>query len=361
MSTDNDNVGDYNITDSTDHKNQLSEAVEHANLMLMHATEQGLALPDQIIDKVVKARYLESKNAWNETDEAEFWYVFRDLSQTIRPVTIDSILAANEKNSHPTFMWRLFGYKKGTTLTRKAVQRYTRYALISLAGMLIIQIYSLIGNTILQDIKERDKKIQSLEEEIILQQDLGNNQKAIAIELQKDVVADEREKNIELLARWLRPIDYILLKEPADLSIFQKSKDDKEASAEVYKKINDLGIRVKQSAQHPILIISGYILPLLYGLLGAYAYVLRVLSEEIKMITYSKDSDIKYILRINLGALAGLAVGLVFVPDSQHFVTINLPPLTLAFIAGYSIEFLFTAVDKFISSVGRTEPKVNAS
>ncbi len=332
-------------------KAQLSQAVLNANLMLVHASEQGLQITSDIIEKVVKAKYLEQNNAWTEADETEFWQVFRNISQIIQPVTIDSIKAANTKSQGSGWLMRNLGRVERFTLTRRAVRRYVRGALFSLFAMLIIQVYSLIGTTILNNISSSDSKIQNLEEQVILQQQLNNIPKARALQLNIDKVADEREKNIELLALWLRPIDYLLLKEPADLSIFRQSKESKTTNKAVYDKINDLGIRVTQSAQHPILIIGAYILPLFYGLLGAYAYVLRVLSEEIKNITYSQDSDIKYILRINLGALAGLGVGLFFTPDSEHLIALNLPPLTLAFIAGYSIEFLFTAIDKYV--VGR--------
>lgn len=341
-------------------KAQLHQAVANANLMLVHASEQGLQIDAEIIQKIVKAKYLEQNNAWTEADESEFWQVFRAISQIIQPVTIDSIKAANTKSQKSGWILRLFGVNERYTLTRKAVKRYVRGALVALFAMLIIQVYSLIGTTVLNNISSSDSKIQTLEDQMILQQQLKNVSKARSLQLSIEKVADEREKNIELLALWLRPIDYLLLKEPANLAIFRKSKSDKLNQKEVYELINDLGIRVTQSAQHPILIIGAYILPLFYGLLGAYAYVLRVLSEEIKNITYSLDSDIKYILRINLGALAGLGVGLVFTPEAGHLVALNLPPLTLAFIAGYSIEFVFTAIDKFIvgKEKGFSEKKI---
>lgn len=335
---------------------QLSQAVFNSKLMLAHATEQGLEIEQSLIDKVVEAKHLEKKQAWTQEKEAQFWGVYRNLAKLIQPVTIDSILAANEKKKHLSLLKRMLGIKaKATTLTRKAVQRHTRYALFSLFVMLILQIYSLIGTTILKNIADSDTEIQQIETEIRIQSKIEENKEAIvALEQNRNSIAKEREKNIELLAKWLRPIDLIILNEPADLSVFDK--DDSKKTAEEFNQIIDLGIKVTQSAQHPILIISSYILPLLYGLLGAYAYVLRVLSSEIKHITYSKESDIKYILRINLGALAGLAVGLISGPEStKNLLAVNLPPLALAFIAGYSIEFVFTAIDKFIGGRKRDE------
>lgn len=327
-------------------KGQLSQAVKNANLMLVHASEQGLKIEQDLIEHVIKAKYLESRDKWTEGDEVDFWRTFRDISQAIQPVTIESILAANTLLKPSEWQSKFLG-KKSRTLTRKAVHRYVRGALFSLGLMLVIQVYSLIGTTVLHNIENSDAKITDLENQIALQQELKNFQKSIAFELQKDLVAEQREKNIELLAKWLRPIDYLLFNKPADLSIFRLEKS-KRLDKRTYDQINDVGVRVIQAAQHPILIIGAYILPLLYGLLGAYAYILRVLFEEIRTITYSMDSDIRYILRINLGALAGLMVGL-------FNVTVNFSPLAIAFVAGYSIEFLFMAIDRLIDSVNKVK------
>jgi hypothetical protein len=72
-------------------------------------------------------------------------------------------------------------------------------------------------------------------------------------------------------------------------------------------------------------------------------------------MVYSSDSDIKYVLRIHLGALAGLAVGLFFVPEdtTTAVLPISLSPLALAFLAGYSVEFFFSAMDRFITGLAQ--------
>ena len=54
-----------------------------------------------------------------------------------------------------------------------------------------------------------------------------------------------------------------------------------------------------------------YLLPLLYGLLGAFTFGLRSLSIETQRLTYSRASNTKYRLRIYMGALDGLVVVLV--------------------------------------------------
>ena len=118
---------------------------------------------------------------------------------------------------------------------------------------------------------------------------------------------------------------------------------------------NKYNIKVLQEAENFTVILSLYILPMLYGLLGGFAYVLRNLWEETRKMVYSKESNVKFALRIHLGALAGLVVGLFWgdMQTKQLNFTENLSPLALAFIAGYSVEFLFKIIDKIISSIDK--------
>ncbi len=103
-----------------------------------------------------------------------------------------------------------------------------------------------------------------------------------------------------------------------------------------------------------------YFLPLLYGLLGAATFVLRTLSTEIKTLTYSYDSEIRFRLRLSLGALAGMAVGWFLKPDSVSGL-VSLSPMALAFLMGYNVEVLFSIMDKFIEVISKWTPDAQKS
>jgi hypothetical protein len=106
-------------------------------------------------------------------------------------------------------------------------------------------------------------------------------------------------------------------------------------------------------------ILSQYFLPLLYGLLGALAYILRTLSKKIQNVTFTRGAEIRYSLRWPLGMLGGVTVGLFFDPaDFSGFAVIT--PLGLAFLAGYGVELLFTGLDRMVSAFtgeGTERPK----
>jgi hypothetical protein len=96
-------------------------------------------------------------------------------------------------------------------------------------------------------------------------------------------------------------------------------------------------------------LLSQYVLPLLYGLMGSLAYILRSLSTEIQNVTFTRGSDIRYSLRWPLGMLGGVTVGLFFDPTHlSGFAAIT--PLGLAFLAGYGVELLFTGLDGMVGA-----------
>jgi hypothetical protein len=103
------------------------------------------------------------------------------------------------------------------------------------------------------------------------------------------------------------------------------------------------------SSKSVVAVLSQYLLPLLYGLLGALAYVLRTLSIEIHEVTFTRSSSIRYSLRWPLGMLGGVTVGLFFDPASFTGIA-AITPWGLAFLAGYGVELFFTALDKMIQA-----------
>lgn len=119
----------------------------------------------------------------------------------------------------------------------------------------------------------------------------------------------------------------------------------------------ELSFRARLAAGFVLDILQSYILPLLYGLLGASTYVLRSMSTEIKDMQYSVDSNRGYILRLALGTLAGLIVGwFIFLLPGQTFLA-SISPFAVAFLVGYNIEIIFSFMDNLISRISEAEEK----
>jgi hypothetical protein len=104
------------------------------------------------------------------------------------------------------------------------------------------------------------------------------------------------------------------------------------------------------TAKYMLNIMQAYILPMLYGWLGAVAYALRNLISETRNRTYREESEFGSRLRTYLGLLSGLAIGWFIEPTSGNKTIMQVvSPLALAFLAGYCVELLFTTMDTLLS------------
>ncbi len=93
-----------------------------------------------------------------------------------------------------------------------------------------------------------------------------------------------------------------------------------------------------------------FLLPFLYGLLGALMYVLRKLYEETETGSLVPPRSVKkYFLRLPMGALSGVAIAWISNPSDGSGIR-SLQPYALAFVAGYGVEVLFSGLDRLVGA-----------
>lgn len=98
--------------------------------------------------------------------------------------------------------------------------------------------------------------------------------------------------------------------------------------------------------------LVSWLLPGLYGLLGACVYLLRDLivarNNRIEASDNSVFTALSLLLRIALGGLAGIIIGWFWVPTqgASSVPQISSLPFGIAFLAGFSIETLFSLLDR---------------
>jgi hypothetical protein len=91
--------------------------------------------------------------------------------------------------------------------------------------------------------------------------------------------------------------------------------------------------------------LTAYVLPILYALLGAFAYALRALSQEATLRTYVPSNAA--FARIIIALIAGLVVGLF----NNLTQGVSLSPLAIAFLVGYGVELFFSLLDAFLETL----------
>lgn len=338
-------------------QNELSTGfmahIQEAYILLEYATSQGKAIDQQVIAVIVSSKHALQADEWDAEKEIQFWNAYNTLAKMVAPVTIVS-LKTTYAISHDN---------QGNVVVREsmadnAVKNYQRWTLLVLAVLLLTQIYWLFGRGIIDEVKiNLPDQISRIEEKIIVPMQ-GIMMEAESQELDEErfliletirVQYEDEQRNLRssvdsyygILWGWSRIIC---------LEIFCR------VTEEEYKKGGFT--RVVHTAELILKPIQLYILPLLYGLLGASAYVLRHLTSQIKDLTYSPSSNARYKLRLQLGSLSGWGVGwFISVDPNSGTMFQALSPMALSFLAGYSVELLFAAMDKIVSAFSKEAPK----
>jgi hypothetical protein len=112
-------------------------------------------------------------------------------------------------------------------------------------------------------------------------------------------------------------------------------------------------------------LLTVWLLPGLYGLLGACVYLMRDL-VLVRRAQLGRDTSVlsilSLVLRVALGGLAGIIIGWFWVPTSSNsefpLQQISSIPFGIAFLAGFSIETLFSLLDRLNQAIeSRPPPK----
>jgi hypothetical protein len=96
----------------------------------------------------------------------------------------------------------------------------------------------------------------------------------------------------------------------------------------------------------------------LYGFLGAGIYVIRTIANTPIGLINLGESIVGIPLRLGLGAVAGLALGWFNITDEVSQLTTT--PFALAFVAGFSIDILFSFLERVVNAFSVT-PTVDQS
>lgn len=213
-----------------------------------------------------------------------------------------------------------------------------------------------------KQVNEIDQKIREME----LQ--LGSEQVGLKLEENPEIILEWlqgqeqtiREDMINTQAeidRLPNLVDQVLAKEIVEKwdEEIERLTEEREnlRSEELKDAIREDARPVLLAGQFVLQILQSYILPLLYGILGAGTYALRTLSKEIDQEIYSRRKAVQHVFRIALGALAGIMVGW-FAPKDQLG---SISPLAIAFLVGYNIEIFFRLMDRLIDPIINKAPQ----
>lgn len=329
-------------------KNRMNTAVENAETILAFSAEKGVDISEDSVKVIVNTRLKLDKNEELGELESQFWLVYASLARQIHPVTLESLRAIRLK---PDFLTKgaFLRFFTSKSIAHESVNAYRILGMVVMIIMLLVQIYWVIGAKLVSDINTvLPERIEALLKQKTEREKYLGEQAATSIEIA------HLEGRLEELGAKLTASSMAVEKWN---NIWERIVPVSTDSAIYDLDISKDYLEIKY-ASFALDAMQEYVLPLLYGLLGAFAFVFRDIFIEIHNKTFTQEASIKYILRLHLGALTGLAVGWFFGDEGARasFSFSSLSPLALSFLGGYAVEILFSGMDRLISSFSDDKP-----
>jgi hypothetical protein len=346
------------------------EALQDAGVVLKFASENVKDLANDISLNIENAWKAQQSNEWTPEIAGAFWKAYNQLLTAIKPANLDTIAATRKvvKGRH----W--FG---GGDYERSIPQQSAiAYTILLLFLLVVTGFLGFISGTaknyrdqalklmepVSQDLEKISLSLIQISQLAKGTDDIGPNNSKISSDARK-VIAEmhsalqrvyfamdqgyTKARFAYLLSMWsdIDQSEFVKKMHPGQTYVFGELGDVNSISgardivADLYKNRRLISLGPVQT-DIVVNVISDVLLPILFGLLGSTAYIIRLISEQIKESTYSYTSPVRHRVRLALGALAGVAIGY-----SGVFVGNGISAATLSFIAGYAVEPVFATFD----------------
>jgi hypothetical protein len=296
--------------------------------------------PDGLIPQVVQI--LETPpDTLTLKNKQDAWELLDQLTAEIHPVTAETLRVAeqltNDQIKRPGFI-RIF-WKD--TLPRAAVRSSVLSLVFWLITTLLVQIYAVLGGAYIKDIDNIRKELETPQLSNI-SPSLSTITPTVSTSSSTAITLRVQTLNSQLMAD-----DFALFNWNCvwrfPIGIFTGKNDCSDAT------FLPNPWRDETTARRVLEVLNYYLLPMLYGLFGAAAFVLRSLSSEIDQTTFEAKAILGYRLRRALGAALGIAVGLFYTPEAH----LQLSLIAVAFLAGYNVEVFLVIFDGIVSHLQR--------
>ena len=340
-------VRSHNSSPCSLYRKRLADKLHDAERLIDYAAETGIKIDANVRDAVLKARATVA-DEWDKQTAADVLSALTSLSQTLKPVTAESLKERTDKS----FKWRI-----------------TFYELLALSLVPIIVVFSLVTFITSGISKAIDADITKGNE---LAVKLGNQSRA------KD---DNKQVNIEPrdlqeFAAVARAISirtrqliwfsiYTIgrgmtgdLPDEKNLQIKPGEANKPEEAIKLigfYQEVRSVADRVKDDISIFYGAMGSCILPILYALLGTCAFLLRSTEERFKLRILNTHD--KHTARFVTAVIGGAVVGLF--PNFSINQTPAISPLAIAFLVGYALNVFFSFLDTLLQAFNG-DPKPGA-
>lgn len=314
--------------------NTSSPACSDAALLVTYLMREGVTMNPDTLAAIETAQAADAANRLAPEVNVRFLAAYSELAKLASPVNAQSLRACSD--DFPT-LWKRWPWSEPRKVSQadKTVLRYHTWASVALVVLLLVQIYWLIGATLFSGISRQDIHPNPTQTAQTAQTNPTPPETKTPAQTAEDDA--RQDTHVWLLSAWSAPWIWIP-------NLYQRWFPDKDVSSNHFWELN---IGTKFVLQ----ILQTYLLPLLYGWVGAMAYVLRSLIVTVKNKSFGLELIVEYRLRVYLGLLAGLVIGwfLSSKGEAAQFGVADLTPAAISFVAGYSVEIMFSTMDRIVA------------
>jgi len=349
----------------------LSEKLEEAELLLGYAAELGIDVKDETRDGVLRARIESAGGGVTEQTASNLLAALTALAAVVRPVTVQSLRAS-----------------ANLTDARRTIRFYGAMAILVGGIIMVFSVLTFLSSSVSERIRQDVDTANALASK--LRAELGPSPSetpaaAVAGDASKlsqdqvwfgpagpppglsgrDVISDLQQfaatmREIDGYARQLRY--YVLDFGSRDYSRSRASSTPKSPLAfgsplellpgldvplaqeltekvKEYQNVRNFGNSIQEKVTVYYGAIATCVLPVLYALLGAGAYLLRMFEDQIKSRTLISGD--RHVARFLIAGIGGLVVGLF----SNVTQGISFSPFAVAFLVGYAADVFFTFLE----------------
>lgn len=359
---------------------RIAPMVDDAMKLLRYAaSNKSPEIDDDLRNGIIATHDIVGRHATTLEDEQKFFKAYQELTRKLAPVTAETLQASMQRlpplssllQWRGNFMTRMSGMTWGRFVHAVLFVVVLIMAALALGhqatGAAALARHKALGDDITKLADDRVKlQAAMFDKQALAERDrsepgspaaraLVNAVRQAGDELvvkseQKKQLETEREGIPATLARWeQRPCNTWLLRVWLCLDSGSGSGDDMRNGNGNGGNSKTFAAEVVDSAKTTLERLNRIVLPLLFGLLGSYSYLLRNISLEIRAQQFAPHSALHHIARLSLGALAGIAATWLLTPQ-QLGLAGSVPIWTLAFVAGYGTELVFAFMDRIVAA-----------
>lgn len=335
----------------------FADKLEDAERLLGYAAEEGISVKAKVRDDILNARIADA-DKWSEQTASNVLSALTSLAAQLKPVTAESLKACAKQACIDS---TIKSYKKVTIWLAPFI------ILFSLAAFITSAISERIGKDIGTANALAVKLGDELRSTLAQQSPAKGRTEILPRDLQEFAAIirsiDARAWQLNLFVFytipdpfertasdiWWKKRDDALKQKfelPPGIPNFTKATTDKIG---VYQDVRYFAQSTREAVSTYIGALATCVLPVLYALLGACAYLLRSVEEQIKLRTFHRP-DV-HIARFLIAAIGGAVVGLF--NNFNISQTATIPPLAIAFLVGYAADVFFLFLEGLLQTFTR--------